>query len=388
MQTPHRIFIVLGTRPEAIKLAPLIGLLQREKNGLEAVVCSTAQHRQMLDQVLQFFEIKPHFDLNLMQPNQSLSSLTERTFAAVSPVLEKVKPSIVLVQGDTTTAYAVAVASFYQKISIGHVEAGLRTGDLYAPFPEEMNRRAISVVTSLHFAPTEGSKNALLQEGIPQDKIFVTGNTVVDALYEGLGIIERDIRLKSALDSWFKTIIPAAEKILAREERLVLITGHRRESFGKGFESICAAIRELSQRYPNIAFIYPVHLNPNVQQPVHRILGGLPNVSLIEPVDYARMIYLMSKGYLILTDSGGVQEEAPTLKIPVLVMRDKTERPEGIKLGTSILVGSDQKNIVDKATAFIEDKNIYQRSQVGINPYGDGQASRRIVDLLVRHFCE
>lgn len=378
MKSPKKIFVVLGTRPEAIKLAPLIRLLQKEKDGLEVMVCSTGQHRQMLDQVLLFFDIKPHVDLNLMLPNQSLSELTVRTISAITPILEKFRPSLVLVQGDTTTAYAAAVAAFYLKIPVGHIEAGLRTNDLYAPFPEEMNRRAISVVSKLHFAPTEGAKQSLLGEGFPAHTIFVTGNTVVDALLSGLSIIEGNVHLRQSLDFWFHKMIPA-------ESRLILITGHRRESFGEGFESICAAIRELSQRYPGHMFIYPVHLNPNVQEPVLRILGGLKNVFLLEPVEYPKMLYLISKSYLILTDSGGVQEEAPSLKIPVLVMREKTERPEGVALGTSVLVGNSQDTIVDRATAYLGDEELYRKSQVGVNPYGDGQASRRIIDHLSKY---
>ncbi len=382
MKSPHKIFIAVGTRPEAIKLAPVIRLLQREENGPEAVVCSTAQHRQMLDQVLQFFNITPQYDLNLMQPNQSLPGLTARTLLAISPILEEVKPSLVLIQGDTTTAYAVAMAAFYQKISVGHVEAGLRTHDLYAPFPEEMNRRAISIVSNLHFSPTEGAKKALLQEGFPEEKIFVTGNTVVDALREGLDLIEKNVCLRQLLDFWYRNIISTSSRSHNYQSRMILITGHRRESFGKGFESICTAIRELSQKYPDFVFIYPVHLNPNVQKPVFSILSALQNVFLIEPVDYARMLYLMLKSYLILTDSGGVQEEAPSLNVPVLVMRDKTERPEGVKLGTSILVGSHKDTIVNRATAYLEDKELYRRSQVGVNPYGDGQAAHRIIQAI------
>lgn len=371
-----KILTIFGTRPEAIKLAPLIRLLSGETEGFDLVNCVTAQHRQMLDQVLAFFKIKPEIDLNLMKPNQSLSSLTAEAINQIVPVLQQTRPDLVIVQGDTTTAFVAALAAFYQKVPVAHVEAGLRTNDIYAPFPEEINRRLISSLASFHFAPTQTAAEALEHEGVDRKKILVTGNTVVDALLEGLNLIELSEPLRNDLEKWFWGL--ASDPF----EKIILITGHRRESFGEAFRSICFGIRELSLRYPKIGFVYPVHLNPNVQQPVNEILGNLKNVVLIEPVEYPKMLYLMTKATLILTDSGGIQEEAPTLKIPVLVMREKTERPEGVALGTSILVGNHREKIVTQTSAFLENRDLYRRAQAGKNPYGDGKASERIVQFL------
>lgn len=378
----ERILLIFGTRPEAIKMAPLVRRFRECSDRFDLKVCVTAQHREMLDQALGFFGIKPDIDLDLMKPNQSLSELTADIIPHLSDVLRDIKPSLLLVQGDTTTAFVGALAAFYQQIPVGHVEAGLRTNNIYAPFPEEVNRRLISVIATLHFAPTENAARSLHAEGCNKQSIYVTGNTVVDALKIGLSIIKETGELRAQLDTWFTRRIAMAANIATGRSRLVLITCHRRESFGAGLESICYAIRELSVRYPGHAFIYPVHLNPNVQGPVFKILGDLPNVSLIEPLDYPRMIYLMTKTYLILTDSGGIQEEAPSLKIPVLVMRNTTERPEGVMLGSSILVGTNKKEIVKQASALLDDQQLYESMQMRENPYGDGRASERIVRAI------
>lgn len=379
-----RILTIFGTRPEAIKLAPLIHRLAQEAGRFTSINCATAQHREMLDQVLDFFGIRPDIDLDLMRPDQSLSSLTEEAVRELTRVMKEVRPDLVLVQGDTTTAFVGALAAFYQRIPVGHVEAGLRTDDLFAPFPEEANRRLISVLTQLHFAPTERAAQSLLREGVAKSAIHVTGNTVVDALLDGLRRIESDSAVSNRLQKWFQSEIDPSG-LLNGSGRLIAITGHRRESFGEGFRSICAAIRNLSQSFARDLFVYPVHLNPNVRRPVHKFLGGLPNVRLIEPVDYPRMLYLMKKSRLILTDSGGIQEEAPTLNVPVLVMREKTERPEGIEWGCSHLVGTSEETIVKKTSALLTSEEVYRKNQTG-NPYGDGRASQRIVESLAEYF--
>jgi len=376
-----KILLIFGTRPEAIKMAPLAKALQKNAQ-FDVITCVTAQHRQMLDQVLVFFNIRPDVDLDLMQPNQTLSDFAAHALRRLSSTLSEIKPDLILVQGDTTTAFAGALAAFYQKIPVGHVEAGLRTGDLCAPFPEEANRHLISVLARWHFAPTKRAETQLLSEGIPQESVFITGNTVIDALYDGLALLKKNDSLRQTLDVWFQKEISRANQVDSGKSRVILITGHRRENFGEGFESICSAIRELALRHPKDIFIYPVHLNPNVQAPVQKILQGLPNVSLLPPVEYPKMLYLLSKTYMILTDSGGIQEEAPSLKIPTLVMRDKTERPEGVTLGALRLVGNTKAKIVEEASELLENISLYRRMQIEMSPYGDGKAAQRIVGLL------
>lgn len=379
----QKILAIFGTRPEAIKMAPVINCMRKEPHW-DVRICATAQHRHMLDQVLDFFKIKPDFDLNLMKPDQTLAGLTAELVASLSELLEKMKPSLVLVQGDTTSAFAGALAAFYHRIPVGHIEAGLRTGDIYAPFPEEANRRFISVLARLHFAPTRGAAGFLRDEGVCGKWVHVTGNTVIDALKSGISEIDRRAGLRKELQAWFEQTIPMARGILEKRSRLILITGHRRESFGRGFESICRAIKDLSLKFPDDAFVYPVHMNPNVQKPVFRIIGRLPNVFLISPVDYARMLFLLKETYLILTDSGGIQEEAPSLKIPVLVMRDKTERPEAVRQGISMLVGNSREGILGGASDLLGETGLYEamQSRMKRNPYGDGRASERISGII------
>lgn len=373
----YLILIIFGTRPEAIKLAPLILALKKEK-AFRILTCITAQHRQMLDQVLAFFKIVPDIDLDIMRQDQTLESLTSSTLTSLTKILQRVAPDLVIVQGDTTTVFTAALASYYQKIPVVHVEAGLRTNDPYAPFPEEINRQLVSRIAAFNFAPTQSAVSNLLEEGISRKTIFKTGNTVVDALNLGLSTINADRKRYAELKNWLAKSVLSGEKY----KRLILITGHRRESFGKGFEEICNAIKELSRLFPEHAFIYPVHLNPHVQKPVYKQLGKVPNVILIEPVSYPQMLFLMSKSHLILTDSGGIQEEAPSLRIPVLVMRDKTERPEGVAMGCCRLVGNSRKKIVAAAKKIIYSPSEYRLMQRGKNPYGDGKASERIVSVI------
>ena len=367
-----RVSIIFGTRPEAIKLCPLV-LALREQAGFEPHVCVTGQHRQMLDQVLETFEIVPDVDLNLMQPDQSLAGLTSRAIAAIDAYLQRHNPDLILVQGDTTTVFCAALAAFYRRVAVGHVEAGLRTGNKLSPFPEEINRVLASRLTDLHFAPTETARQNLLREGIAPEGIFVTGNTVIDAL---LIALEKVKRLPPQVPG-----LPA-ELMNGSSRQVVLITGHRRENFGGGFESICCAIEQLAQRFPDTAFVYPVHLNPNVRGPVHALLSGRKNIYLIEPQGYLPFVALMSRSRIILTDSGGVQEEAPSLGKPVLVMRDTTERPEAVQAGTVKLVGTDAQTIVDTATELLTDAGAYDAMSKAINPYGDGRAVQRIVAAL------
>jgi UDP-N-acetylglucosamine 2-epimerase (non-hydrolysing) len=368
-----RVLSVVGTRPEAIKLAPVIKRLEAT-SGVESVVCATAQHRQMLDQVLGLFEITPDFDLDLMRPGQDLYDLTARVLTAMKPVLTEAKPDAVLVQGDTTTCFGAALAAFYADIPVAHVEAGLRTGDLAAPFPEEANRVLVSRLARLHFAPTATSRQNLLDEGIPADRIWVTGNTVIDALL--------DVRDKAAATGGAGALTAEQGGDWMAGSHRVLITGHRRESFGAGFENLCTAIRTLAERYPDWRFVYPVHLNPNVQEPVSRILGGLTNVALIEPLEYLPFVWLMDSADVILTDSGGIQEEGPSLGKPVLVMRAVTERPEAVEAGTVMLVGTDREKIVGGVESVLLDSALYDRMARAHNPYGDGHAAERIADIL------
>ncbi|MGB5325436.1 MAG: UDP-N-acetylglucosamine 2-epimerase (non-hydrolyzing) [Pseudomonadales bacterium] len=373
------VLTVFGTRPEAIKMAPVVRALADDAR-IDAKVCVTAQHRQMLDQVLELFAILPDYDLDIMRANQDLFDLTARILTGMRDVLDKAKPDLVLVHGDTTTCFAVGLAAFYRQIPVGHVEAGLRTGDMRAPFPEEANRSLVARLCSLHFAPTELSKNNLLGEGITDSDITVTGNTVIDALLwvrEKLGDYGDDVWRRALGDAVFA-------RLSADTRELVLITGHRRENFGQGFVDLCSAIKSLALAHPGWEFVYPVHLNPNVQKPVFEILSGLDNVALIEPQDYLPFTWLMNRASLILTDSGGIQEEAPSLGKPVLVMRDVTERPEAIEAGTVRLVGTDAAKIVANVEEVMLDKKIYQQMSRAHNPYGDGLAAGRILEAICR----
>lgn len=372
----NHIFFVFGTRPEAIKLAPLINKLQQNK-AVRITVCVTAQHRQMLDQVLDLFGIIPDIDLNIMKLGQDLVGITSEVLINLQKVFQERSPDLVIVHGDTTTTFAAALAAFYEKIPVAHVEAGLRTRNFYAPWPEEMNRTFVGKLAHLHFAPTEKSKLNLLAEGVTEDKIFVTGNTVIDALLETKAAFLDDPIKRKSLDEHFA--------FLDSEKRTILVTGHRRENFGQGFENICESIRELAER-EDIQIVYPVHLNPNVQNPVRRFLEAHPRIFLIKPLDYLPFIYLMDRSYLILTDSGGVQEEAPSLGKPVLVMRETTERPEAVEAGTVMLVGTNKTKILDNVTLLLNDKNMYEKFSKAHNPYGDGLASERIMDILLRQY--
>ena len=364
------ILSVLGTRPEAIKLAPVI-LETRRRSGFVSTVCATAQHRELLDQALAPFGIKPDYDLDIMAHDQSLAQVTARAIAGLDRVIGEVRPDVVLVQGDTTTVLCGALAAYYHQVRVGHVEAGLRTGDKYSPYPEEMNRRLVAPLADYHFAPTAEARRALLEEGIPDSAIFVTGNTVIDAL---LWMRDRVRERPPALP-------PGLAQVL-QGRQMVLVTGHRRESFGEGFESICRAIREVADAVPDVAFVYPVHLNPHVQEPVHRILGGHERIHLAEPLPYAPFVWLMDQATLVLTDSGGVQEEAPSLGKPVLVMREKTERPEGIEAGNARLVGVCKERIVKELLDLLRDSEKRAAMTAVANPYGDGKAAKRIVDIL------
>jgi len=354
-------------------MAPLVNALA-EQAGIESKVCVTAQHRQMLDQVLELFEITPDYDLDIMKPGQTLSGITSEILTRIEPVLTEFQPDLVLVHGDTSTTFAATLAAYYQRIAVGHVEAGLRTGNIYSPWPEEANRKLTGALANLHLAPTELSRQNLLQEGVDQDNIHVTGNTVIDALLWVNQKLETDQALHQSLSERFP--------FLRDDARLVLITGHRRENFGDGFERICAAIRSLARDFPDVDFLYPVHLNPNVREPVGRILHGVTNVHLIEPQDYLPFVYLMTRAHIILTDSGGIQEEAPSLGKPVLVMRDTTERPEAVAAGTVKLVGTDSQNIIKAVTTLLTNQIEYRRMSFSHNPYGDGKACERIVNII------
>lgn len=369
-----RILTVFGTRPEAIKMAPVVNALERT-SGVQSRVCVTAQHRDMLDQVLKLFGIQPDYDLNVMQNNQGLTHITAAVLSGMEAVLDDFQPDRVLVHGDTTSTFAASLAAFYRKVPVGHVEAGLRTGNIYAPWPEEMNRKLADAIADLFFAPTESSKQNLRREGIDDERIVVTGNTVIDALFDVTGMIGEDSALRLKLDARFPFLDSAQA---ANGRRMILVTGHRRENFGPGFERICEALATLSER-EDVQIVYPVHLNPNVREPVMRILGNRSSVHLIEPVDYLGFVYLMSRSFLIITDSGGVQEEAPSLGKPVLVMRDVTERPEAVEAGTVILVGTDGRKILDRSNRLLDDAAEYAVMSRAHNPYGDGQASQRIV---------
>lgn len=377
--------LVFGTRPEAIKMAPLVKEFQKHSDSFETIVCVTGQHRQMLDQVLELFEITPDFDLNIMKESQDLYDVTARVLTGMRDVLKESKPDIVLVHGDTTTSTAAALAAFYQQIPVGHVEAGLRTHNIYSPWPEEMNRQITGRIATYDFAPTPLSQDNLLYEGISDNHIFVTGNTVIDALHYVVNKIHTSIALEGDLIS--KLRISGYDVIrLKGGRKLVLITGHRRENFGEGFISMCRAIKTLTEKYPNVDFVYPMHLNPNVRKPIHEVFGedlsGLGNMFFIEPLEYLSFVYLMENSDIVLTDSGGIQEEAPGLGKPVLVMRDTTERPEALDAGTVKLVGTDYEKIINEVSSLLDDTAHYEEMSKAVNPYGDGLACSRIVNIL------
>lgn len=372
-----RVLSIFGTRPEAIKMAPVVLALE-ESDAFESSVCVTAQHRQMLDQVLELFGMRPDHDLDIMQPGQDLFDVTARSLLGLRDILRSERPDLVLVQGDTTTCFTAALAAFYERIPVGHIEAGLRTGNLAAPFPEEANRSLVSRIADWHFAPTEGSQANLLAEGIPAERIVVTGNTVIDAL-----LMVRDKVERYPASHWQQRF--SAEmygRIHDTARRMILVTGHRRENFGQGFIDLCSAIRDLAASHADWDLVYPVHLNPNVQQPVNDILKGYPNIFLIEPQDYAPFVWLMNRSHMILTDSGGIQEEAPSLGKPVLVMREVTERPEAVTAGTVRLVGTDRQKIVREVENIMQNRAVYEQMSQAHNPYGDGRAAQRIIAAL------
>ena len=378
--------LVFGTRPEAIKMAPLVKEFQKNTKDFKTLVCVTGQHREMLDQVLHIFSIKPDYDLNIMKQGQDLYDVTSRVLLGMRDVLQKVKPDVVLVHGDTTTSTAAALAAFYQQIPVGHVEAGLRTHNIYSPWPDEMNRQITGRIATYHFAPTSLSKQNLLAENIKEETVTVTGNTVIDALYMVVDKIKNDKELDAELEDTLKTSGYDIKR-LKNGKKLVLITGHRRENFGDGFMSMCRAIQTLTKKYPDVDFVYPMHLNTNVRKPIHEIWGedlsNLCNMFFIEPLEYLSFVYLMEKSSIVLTDSGGIQEEAPGLGKPVLVMRDTTERPEALKAGTVKLVGTDYDKIVTEVSSLLDNQTYYDEMSKAVNPYGDGKACERIVGLLI-----
>ena len=381
-----KVMLVFGTRPEAIKMAPLVKEFQKQPKRVETVVCVTGQHREMLDQVLKIFDIKPDYDLNIMKQGQDLYDVTARVLTGMRDVLKEVKPDVVLVHGDTTTSTAAALAAFYQQIPVGHVEAGLRTHNIYSPWPEEMNRLLTGRLATYHFSPTPLSRNNLIKESVDDRNIIITGNTVIDALY---WVVDK-IKNNKELDNELEDILSKAGYDVNRlnnGKKLVLITGHRRENFGDGFINMCTAIKDLTIKHPNVDFVYPMHLNPNVRKPIHEVFGenlsGLKNMFFIEPLEYLSFVYLMEKSSIVLTDSGGIQEEAPGLGKPVLVMRDTTERPEALDAGTVKLVGTDYNKIVNEVSSLIDDKAAYEKMSKAVNPYGDGLACGRIVNALL-----
>lgn len=381
-----KVMLVFGTRPEAIKMAPLVKEFQKQPKRVETVVCVTGQHREMLDQVLKIFDIKPDYDLNIMKQGQDLYDVTARVLTGMRDVLKEVKPDVVLVHGDTTTSTAAALAAFYQQIPVGHVEAGLRTHNIYSPWPEEMNRLLTGRLATYHFSPTPLSRNNLIKESVDDRNIIITGNTVIDALY---WVVDK-IKNNKELDNELEDILSKAGYDVNRlnnGKKLVLITGHRRENFGDGFINMCTAIKDLTVKYPDLDFVYPMHLNPNVRKPIHEVFGenlsGLKNMFFIEPLEYLSFVYLMEKSSIVLTDSGGIQEEAPGLGKPVLVMRDTTERPEALDTGTVKLVGTDYNKIVNEVSSLIDDKAAYEKMSKAVNPYGDGLACGRIVNALL-----
>ena len=380
-----KIMLVFGTRPEAIKMAPLVKEFQKYPSDFETIVCVTGQHREMLDQVLHIFDIKPDYDLNIMKQGQDLYDVTARVLTGMRDIFKVCRPDVVLVHGDTTTSTAAALAAFYQQIPVGHVEAGLRTHNIYSPWPEEMNRQITGRIAEYDFAPTPLSRENLLKENISEDKITVTGNTVIDALYWVVDKIKSDKALDSELESVLKNAGYDVNR-LSGGKKLVLITGHRRENFGDGFIHMCTAIKNLTQKYQDVDFVYPMHLNPNVRKPIHEVFGedlsNLGNMFFIEPLEYLSFVYLMEKSTIVLTDSGGIQEEAPGLGKPVLVMRDTTERPEALDAGTVKLVGTDYDKIVSEVSILLDDPAAYEKMSKAVNPYGDGKACGRIVERL------
>lgn len=380
------VLLVFGTRPEAIKMAPLVNEFRKNSDKIKTLVCVTGQHREMLDQVLHIFDIQPDYDLNIMKQGQDLYDVTARVLFGMRAVLKETKPDIVLVHGDTTTSTAAALAAFYQQIAVGHVEAGLRTYDIYSPWPEEMNRQITGRIATFHFAPTALSKQNLLRENVKEEQIVVTGNTVIDALHTVVDKINRDKTLRAKLDDSLAQIGYDVNR-LSNGKKMILITGHRRENFGYGFISMCRAIQALTLKYPDVDFVYPMHLNPNVRKPIHEVFGenlsDLNNIFFIEPLEYLSFVYLMEKSSIVLTDSGGIQEEAPGLGKPVLVMRDTTERPEALKAGTVKLVGTDYGKILSEVSMLLDDVKYYEKMSKAVNPYGDGKACQRIVGLFL-----
>ena len=380
-----KIMLVFGTRPEAIKMAPLVKEFQKHPNIFETIVCVTGQHREMLDQVLHLFEINPDFDLNIMKQGQDLYDVTARVLVGMRDVLKEAQPDIVLVHGDTTTSTAAALAAFYQQIPVGHIEAGLRTHNIYSPWPEEMNRQITGRIATYHFSPTKLSRQNLIDENISDSAITVTGNTVIDALYWVIDKIKTDKSLESDLKNLLFTSGYDVDR-LHDGKKLVLITGHRRENFGDGFINMCTAIKDLTQKYPDIDFVYPMHLNPNVRKPIHEVFGedlsNLGNMFFIEPLEYLSFVYLMEKSTIVLTDSGGIQEEAPGLGKPVLVMRNTTERPEALEAGTVKLVGTDYTKIMNEVSSLLDNQDYYDSMSKAVNPYGDGLACGRIIETL------
>lgn len=380
-----KVMLVFGTRPEAIKMAPLVKVFEKYPNDFNTKVCVTGQHRQMLDQVLHLFEIIPDYDLNIMQQGQDLYDVTARVLVGMRDVLKDAQPDVVLVHGDTTTSTAAALAAFYQQIPVGHVEAGLRTHNIYSPWPEEMNRQITGRIAAYNFAPTPLSKQNLLREAVDEDSIIVTGNSVIDALYWVVDKIKADKSLSAELKGILATAGYDTER-LSKGKKLVLITGHRRENFGDGFINMCTAIKDLVHKYPDVDFVYPMHLNPNVRKPIHDVFGedlsDLGNMFFIEPLEYLSFVYLMEKSTIVLTDSGGIQEEAPGLGKPVLVMRDTTERPEALDAGTVKLVGTDYNKIITEVSLLLDDQEYYDKMSKAVNPYGDGLACSRIVESL------
>lgn len=369
-----KVLLVFGTRPEAIKMAPLAIALKALNEEFETKVCVTGQHREMLDQVLSLFELEPDFDLNLMKPGQTLADITSGVLKGLNEVFDTWLPDVILVHGDTATTFAASLAAYYHKVQVCHVEAGLRTGDIYSPWPEEANRQLTSVLTQYHFAPTQNSYDNLIKENIDATNIVITGNTVIDALLTVKEKVETDQEMQARFAQQFD--------FLDASKKLILVTGHRRENFGQGFEDICLALANIAQKNPEVQIVYPVHLNPNVQKPVNELLSGIDNIKLIEPQDYLPFVYLMNKSYLILTDSGGIQEEAPSLGKPVLVMRDTTERPEAVSAGTVKLVGTDPVVIEDSVMELLENENLYKKMTEAHNPYGDGTACQQIINFL------
>ena len=381
-----KIMLVFGTRPEAIKMAPLVKEFEKYPNDFQTIVCVTGQHREMLDQVLNLFEIKPHYDLNIMKQGQDLYDVTARVLVGLRDVLKEAQPDVVLVHGDTTTSTAAALAAFYQQIPVGHVEAGLRTHNIYSPWPEEMNRLITGRIATYHFSPTQLSRQNLLNENVSDKSIIVTGNSVIDALYWVVDKIKNDEALNHELKEILRNVGYDVNR-LNNGRKLVLITGHRRENFGDGFINMCTAIKNLTKKYPDVDFVYPMHLNPNVRKPIHEVFGedlsNLGNMFFIEPLEYLSFVYLMEKSTIVLTDSGGIQEEAPGLGKPVLVMRDTTERPEALEAGTVKLVGTNYDKIVTEVSTLLEDESYYKKMSQAVNPYGDGLACSRIVDALL-----